>query len=161
MESGKQHVNQPHLLESLMKEPYCLGTNHAIFELQSQKADEGKPDPYLVFDPLIRQVVQLLQRQQQREHHRHINRTHASVALTLFLMHTIQITPERILVDFCIQSKQGVSHLLKLDCAFRYVKKFGLPLACHCPAWCSIISSVQSISGLLLLVEFIKNARDF
>ena len=61
MKAGKQDIDQSQALQPLTEQPDGLGVGHPVFQLQAQKTHEAKAVPYLVFDLVVRQVVQLLE----------------------------------------------------------------------------------------------------
>jgi hypothetical protein len=99
----KQYPHQFQLFELLTKQPHNLGIRYEVFELQPQKAHERESVAYLAFDPVIRQIVQLLQ-YRHFEHQHHIDWLGSCVALALSLMNSIQIRAEGFPVNFGIQN---------------------------------------------------------
>ena len=99
-------------------------------EAQPKKPHEREPVAYLVFDPVIRQVVQLLQHQH-LEHQHHVDWLGPRVALALFLIDSVQVGAKGFPVNFGIQSNQRVAHLGQLVCPFGYVKKSWLLYFLH------------------------------
>src|SRR5271154_4368033 len=130
MEAGEELGNEPLVLELLTKQPDRLGVRDPVFKLQSQETHEGKTISDLIFNTVIRQIVQLLQ-DQYLEHQYNIDWLCSRIALAFFFMHQTQILAKRFPIDTFVQSNQWISHLGQLRGSIRNVKKAWMFLLGH------------------------------
>ena len=73
VELAEQLLDQTRLRQPLAIEPDRLGVRHPVLETQPQKPHERKPVPHLVFDLVVRQVVERAQ-DQRLEHQNGVHR---------------------------------------------------------------------------------------
>ena len=88
MESREQLFHQVHFFEPFAEQPDGFGIRDFVFDLQAEETHEGETVAYLVFDAVVREVVQLLQHQY-LEHEHYVSRLRTRVVLARFGMNPV------------------------------------------------------------------------
>jgi len=84
IKSLKQLFNQSCLGQLFPKQPDRLGIGYSVVQMQSQKPHKGNPIHDLVFNPLVRKIIQRLDDQDLKHHHRLIG-LGSRIAFAIFL----------------------------------------------------------------------------
>ncbi len=105
MKAGKQHFNPVQPFKPITKQPDHSSIRHPIFQLQTQEAHETEAIPYLIFDPIIRQVVQLLEHLH-LEHPCNVDGFGSRLTFSVLFMHPVEIRAKRFPAYPCLQANQ-------------------------------------------------------